>query len=348
MWPFSEKRQIDATEAHISHLENLASGSVVDATSLAITEACVSLIERAVASATVGPHGVAALAGIDAPLLALVGRALATSGNFVGAIRVDAGAVRIVPASSFDIAGDADPMTWRYRCDFVGPTGSVSETLAGDAIIHVRHGADRSAPWRGIAPLKRAAATAKLAGLIENSLSKELNKPVGLVATVPDSTGPQRRQWAEKILAGGLVVRSISGVLSGGAATENSSRIAPAPYGPEPQETVRSIRADLGYDVAGAFGISPALFAARGDGGGQRESWRRFWAGTVAPIGLLIEAELRAKLDRSASLSFESMRAADEDGRSRAVSRRAAAAKTLAELEDVTVAEALQLAGIRR
>ena len=67
------------------------------------------------------------------------------------------------------------------------------------------------------------------------------------------------------------------------------------------------------------------MFAPRGDGAGQREAWRRFWAGTVAPIGELLEAELRAKLAPEASVSFPALRASVEDGRSRAVARRATA-----------------------
>ena len=349
MWPFSEKRNlVDATDQYIGHLENLAGGSVVDASALAIFEACSSLWERSISSGAVGPDGVPALAGIDAPLLGLIGRSLATAGNFVAAIRVDAGAVKIVPASSYDITGDADPASWRYRCDFIGPSGSTSETLAGDSVLHIRVGADRSSPWRGVSPLKKAKSTAKLAGLIENSLSKEMSKPVGLIATLPDSTGEQRQQWGAKLQSGGLLVRSISGILSGGAATENSQRIAPSPFGPEPVESVRAIRADLGYEIAAAFGISPALFAARGDGGGQREAWRRFWIGTIQPIGMLVKAELRAKLDPLAEVSFEALRASDEDGRSRAVSRRAAAAKILSELDGVSVDQALTLAGLDR
>ena len=85
----------------------------------------------------------------------------------------------------------------------------------------------------------------------------------------------------------------------------------------------------LGQELAAAFGVSPSLFSPSGDGSGQRESWRRFWISTIAPIGRILETELRAKLDESASVTFEALRASDEDGRSRAVARRATAAATL-------------------
>ena len=59
----------------------------------------------------------------------------------------------------------------------------------------------------------------------------------------------------------------------------------------------------------------------------------------------MIQAELRLKLEASAEVSFEALRASDEDGRSRAISRRAAAAKTLSEM-GIDRGEALRMAGL--
>ena len=102
----------------------------------------------------------------------------------------------------------------------------------------------------------------------------------------------------------------------------------------------------MGQDIAAAFGVPPSLFNPAGDGSGQRESWRRFWAGTVAPIGSLLEAELRAKLDPEARISFPAFRGqSDEDGRSRAVARRATALKTFLEA-GLDREAALRLAGL--
>ena len=81
---------------------------------------------------------------------------------------------------------------------------------------------------------------------------------------------------------------------------------------------MESLRSNLGRDLAAAFGVPSSLFEPRGDGAGQRESWRRFWIGTIAPLGKSIQAELRLKLENSADVSFEALRASDEDGRSRA------------------------------
>ena len=115
--------------------------------------------------------------------------------------------------------------------------------------------------------------------------------------------------------------------------------------GPEPDETFHALRTQTGQDICAAYGVPPTLFSATGDGAGQREAWRRFWAGTVAPIGRTVEAELRAKLDQAAMVSFDALRASDEDGRSRAVSRRAQAAKVFLDM-GMSREEALRLAGL--
>lgn len=105
----------------------------------------------------------------------------------------------------------------------------------------------------------------------------------------------------------------------------------------------------MGFDVEGRRHCRRrryfALFAERGDGAGQREAWRRFRAGTVQPLAAVIQAEARAKLDPSGMFSLEAMRASDEDGRSRAVSRRAQAFKTVRDA-GVKPKEARRLGGL--
>ena len=98
-----------------------------------------------------------------------------------------------------------------------------------------------------------------------------------------------------------------------GLQQELAARHKPQTYGPEPDQVVQALR----NDIANAFGVSPALLAERGDGAGQRESWRRFWLGTVAPLARMIEAECRAKLDAGVSIGLDALRAAEEGGRRR-------------------------------
>ena len=139
-------------------------------------------------------------------------------------------------------------------------------------------------------------------------------------------------------------------VFTGGNVGQTDSGKVPEPakMRPEPDDTFAdALRSAVGRDICAAFGVPVALFAERGDGAGQREAWRRFWLGTVQPLARLVEAECRAKLDDSATVTLDALRAADEDGRSRAVSRRAAAFKTFRDA-GLDTAEARRLAGLER
>ena len=169
-------------------------------------------------------------------------------------------------------------------------------------------------------------------------------------------TREQIAKIGKMIGAGGVTVTGL-GQASPGQEQVPSSRFAPQKIGPAPEAAYEELRQHVGQDIAAAFGISPSLFSPAGDGSGQREAWRRFWAGTIAPIGSLLEAEIRAKLDPEARISFPALRASDEDGRSRAVARRATAFKTFldaGQLQSLVSLkagilqrdEALQLAGL--
>ena len=196
-----------------------------------------------------------------------------------------------------------------------------------------------SAPWRGIAPLRQVPTTAALATGVEASLAGEMKIPpgrVGLIHGKPDD-------YLAWLRAGGYLVAG--NPVDRGLQQEPAARHKPQTYGPEPDQVVQALRSDIGHDIANAFGVSPALLAERDDGAGQRESWRRFWLGTVAPLARMIEAECREKLDPGVSIGLGALRAADEDGRSRAVARRAQAFKVLREA-GVEDGEARRLAGL--
>ena len=181
------------------------------------------------------------------------------------------------------------------------------------------------------------------AASIEAQLTSESKLPTGRIVPL-SGTREQIAKIGKMIGAGGVTVTGL-GQASPGQEQVPSSRFAPQKIGPAPEAAYEELRQHVGQDIAAAFGISPSLFSPAGDGSGQREAWRRFWAGTIAPIGSLLEAEIRAKLDPEARISFPALRASDEDGRSRAVARRATAFKTFLEA-GLDREAALRLAGL--
>ena len=68
-------------------------------------------------------------------------------------------------------------------------------------------------------------------------------------------------------------------------------------------------------------------------------------SGRCNPLALLVQAECKAKLDPSCIVTLDALRAADEDGRSRAVARRSQAFKVLLDA-NVDTAEAKRIAGL--
>ena len=328
----------------LDRFENEALGVSVSPEDLATVEACAGLWERAIASAAVEPMGGAALGAMSPHVLALVGRGLALFGQSVLLIDVDPmRGLTLTPASSWDVSGSPLEAEWTYRLDMIGPSGSFTVTRPGAAVLHFRIGADARAPWRGRPPLRRSQATANLAASIEAQLTQESKLPTGRIVPL-SGTAEQVKKVGSMIARGGITVTGL-GQSAPGAEQVPSSRYAPQRIGPSPEAAYEELRQHVGQDIAAAFGISPSLFSPAGDGSGQREAWRRFWAGTIAPIGSLLEAEIRAKLAPEASVSFPALRASDEDGRSRAVDRRARALKTLLEA-GVERDTALRLAGL--
>ena len=337
-WPFSKSENRAGgsqqhTETEIAAIESRAHGIMPRPELLAVVEACAGIWERCIACATVMPDRTE-LAGVTSTIMALAGRNLAMQGNALFAIRVQGSMVRLIPASHWDLRGSAG--AWRYRLDLAGPSATETVSLPAESVVHFRVGADSTRPWSGRSPLQRANLTGGLAGRIEKSLEDETRIPVTrLIRVNPEAvTGTSTTQLDEVKKAlpdGGLVT------MPPGMETDT--------IGPKPADVIRALRSDTGQDICSAFGISPALFSDRGDGAGQREAWRRLWLSTIAPIGRIIETELRAKLVPDTGVSFDALRAADTDGISRATQRKANAYKIYREagLED---AEAKRLAGV--
>ena len=332
----------DATANAIEAIELAAHGGI-DGFGTAVYETCAGLWERSIASALVG--GVGGTWGVqDARLLALVGRDLARKGESLFVIDVDgAGSARLLPAASFDVrSGGSEESSWLYRCDLIGPSGSTSVDHPNAAVLHFRIGADSRRPWRGRSPLEIAAGTGRLSGLVENSLEREARIPVARLLTNPGASAKQSELFLDSVRSGGLFLWSLGGY--GSTADQNPQRSGKIAPEPDP-ETVR-LRTELRAEIMAAFGVPPSLFGPTGDGTGQREAWRRFWASVISPIGMMIQAEIRTKLDApDCQISFPSLRASDEDGRSRAVSRRAQAFKILREA-GVDSSDAMRLSGL--
>ena len=179
-WPWPkrvEKRESNYSDAVVTALLAAAQGKgATDARGTAALETACSIYARAFAAATVeGADRVAE--AVSPAFLAQVARSLIRTGQAVYRIDVIDGAVVLVPAGTWDIAGGPDPAGWTYRLDMFGPDGSVSRKMPAAGVVHLRYATDPSRPWIGVSPLSFAVESSKLHGGAVRALGRDANAP---------------------------------------------------------------------------------------------------------------------------------------------------------------------------
>ena len=298
----------------------MAHGSTADPRQLAAVEIAAGMIGRAFATATPEPLDARSRA-LTPETLARIGRALVLRGEWLGSIELNEGGVYLLPASSWDVSGRADPATWRYRVNLPAPSGTYSVLREASSVVHVRINAPEEAPWLGVSPIRKAGLSVQLAASIERTLSGESRIQSARLAPLPSADRKDRDRFARRLAAGGIVATqtAVSHHLSPGG-QEPASRWAPQVIRADPADSMVALRSDAARDVLGACGIPPELSAVA-TGTGAREAWRRFLWGTVNPLARQVAAELALKLDMpQLILRFDDLGASDLTGRARAYS----------------------------
>ena len=88
--------------------------------------------------------------------------------------------------------------------------------------------------------------------------------------------------------------------------------------GADPPSALVELHARATQEVYAACGLNPSIFEA-GTGTQARESYRQALFGTIAPLGRIVETELRDKLnDPGIAIDWSELRAADIASRARA------------------------------
>ena len=171
------------------------------------------------------------------------------------------------------------------------------------------------ARWRGAVDAPASQETAA-------TLADEASGPRGAVLPIPvDGDDPTVAELKADIrtLAGNVAIveSQARGWAGDGQATRPMSDWKPQRIGADPPAALVTQEERASMEVYAACGVPPALFAV-GEGTAQRERYRRFLHGTVAPLARIVAAELSAKLDGDVVLNFDSLFAADLSGRARA------------------------------
>ena len=325
MWPFgrTEKRESSTyTDLLVALAVSRANGTTTAAvTATGALQAAAGLLSRCFALADVG--GPSNLTPAVTPgVLSLVGRALVRGGEAVLAIDVDHdGAVRLLPASHWDIRGDYNPAGWLYRVTLPGPSTTATRTVEAAGVVHPQFETDSAQPWRGVSPLESAALSGKLSAETTAALADESSGPRGSLLPLPvdgkDATITALKADL-KVLAGQIaMVESTQTMSPGAASTAPKGDWDARRIGADPPAALVKLHDSAAGEVLAACGVPVSLFSTD-NSAGQREAFRRYLHSTVLPVGELVAAELSTKLGADVSLSFDRLMASDLSGRARA------------------------------
>ena len=254
--------------------------------------------------------------------LGLIGRSFITRGESLFYIQADQadGTVTLLPSSSWTVRGSLDPETWSYVANLTGPEASVTRNVSEDSALHFKFATSPEAPWRGQSPLDIAQTTSKIDQGVTQQIANETGRSSGYVASVPVGLSEGSFNALKRdipAMHGKLALLEAGGswdsTQQGGRPGLDITRV-----GANPPPSVLQIWQYATSLTLAAAGV-PIELLNQSDGGGMRESWRRFLFSTIAPIARGVEEELSTKFDMDVSLDFSQLQASDLTGRARAL-----------------------------
>ena len=322
-----EKRASNFTDTLIAGLLARAGGTQAVMTAQGAVEVAAGLWARSFAAATVSPT-TALTSPLGASWRAGAARELCRRGEACFLIVVDGGGVELVPAVEWDVRGLLSESGWYYSLTLAGPDGTVTRTVPGESVVHLRYACDPSSPWAGRSPLSFAAETGQLGANLERALADEASSPVGALIPVPRQDASEDDDDADNdtlaLLQNDISkLRGKPALVETTAAAWGEGRInAPMTdwksqrVGANPPAGLITLREGVQASVLSIHGIPPGLLSGRG--ASSRESLRLFFRTTVIPLARIIEGELRRKLDPAVEFSFADLAAADVSTAARA------------------------------
>ena len=320
LWsPFHKREDSSYTNTLIALIqERVNNGPTPTSAATGALEAASGMVQRAFMAAEVdAPDAIKRV--LTPGCLGMIGRALIRSGQIVFVIRTSEGALELLPAETHDVRGEYAPTSWEYRITVGGPSNTATfENVPAESALHFRYAVDPEYPWRGLSPLGVASLAGKLSAETSAALGNEASMPVGSFLPLPvdgdDSTIAKLKADVRASKGGILAVESGDwGNAGGGTGADYMARR----FGAAPPDGLVKLLDVSSREVFSACGISPALFGDA-QGTAQREAYRQFLFGLVAPLGRMVSQELSDKLEADVSLDWTELRAADIAGRARA------------------------------
>ena len=308
-WPYDTDLEPRAgytdtiTEAIVSAAANAASAGY-----LAGLEIAAGQLARAFAAARPSGQG----AGYFTPdVLASIGRNLVEKGEALW-WRTGTRFSEVVDYTPPTRAGGAYVVTG-------GQPDAPTIVVAADRVFRVRWNYDPTLQ-RGVSPLGMAQTLRDLTNKLEASMATEANAVVGYLLPIPTDGGSgtvtKLREDLKNLQGRIAVVETARGGWGQGQSEAPRRDFELARMGPNYPEGNVQLYQVATEAVLAACGY-PVQLWQRSDGTAQREAWRRYLHGTVAPLGTLVEAA--ASVARiPVQLGWDALFASDIQGRARA------------------------------
>ena len=317
------------TQQREAEAQSIARGDVVAISTTDALETAAGFYGAAFAAAKVkGSNRARSVLGPD--VLCLMARELIDPGESVWFIRVVRGRLRLIRSSYFQVYGEYDPETWRYRLNLPAPTSGLKTLWADETdVIHLKYSSEKQRPWRGVGPVQKATTSGKLLAALEQMLGNEAAATSGYLLAFPSGSlggteGEKKKSALGSILQG---LKNSKGGTAGiqlGAepmdleATKTAKPgIQSVRVGMDVPEAVAELREPVRLSVLSACGIPPGFTSAQ-SATNMRESYRVWVFSRILPLAKIVQAELSRKLNEEIELNFEDLAAADTQGRSRA------------------------------
>ena len=341
-WPFGNKletRDDSYTDTLIAALVSRAQGkSLAVPSATAALEACAGTVGRGFAASEVsGPDTLTR--ALTPGILEMVGRSLIRHGELVLLIDTTAGKLRLVPAESHDVSGGPFPEEWEYTVTLGGPSRSaIHEFVPAASVLHFRYAADPARPWRGNGPVEVAALAGRMSAETVRALAEESSGPVGRLLGIPiDGQDQTVKGLTTDILnAKGRVALLETGDW-GNAGGDTKVDLETRRFGAEPPASLVELVSVASREIYAACGFNAALWGG-GAAAATREAWRLCLFSVLAPLGFMVQSELKDKLEDTVTLSWQELRASDLSGRARAFQSMVGGG--------MAVAEAVSVAGL--
>ena len=317
--PKIETRSEGYTDSLVAAMVALAAGDVPQ-DKVAALEIASGLWQRGFASAKVSPFNMAT-ATLTPGVLGHIGRWLHSKGELVLELRTDGVRPRLDSAGAWSITGGPDRDTWEYDITVSGPSESVTRSLPAQRVMHLQYAYSPTEPWRGISPLDASATTKTLLTRLEEKLGQEAGAAVGSVIPVPSVDNSGQLQSDLRSMRGEVtLVESTASGWGGGTQAAPSGDYQPRRLGPNPPQSLETLRDSTAREILSASGV-PASLLGQSDGTLAREDFRRFLHSTLTPVAAIILPVLRDGLDTpDLDLNFDGLYAADLSGRARSFS----------------------------